>query len=206
VLDWLFYDVGNLSVAEQSALVAEANREGSILVVWPAGARGNLGVTKYADYAAMRAAPGRLLRRFSIAGVGSSDVGAAAFARAIANRYDEPVGAIVAGYGVADLLGEALGGWFVLGAANRVAHLYDAAMKAAERQQLTHAAAATPVEATPHASLAAASGLRLRNDTVALVRLLLDEDREIRSVTGHSKGCLSDRHDRGGGGAAAALR
>jgi hypothetical protein len=31
----------------------------------------------------------------------------------------------------------------------------------------------------------------LRNDTEALVRLLLDDDREIRSIAGHSKGCLS---------------
>jgi hypothetical protein len=45
-LDWVFYDVGNLTSAEFSWLSAETNREGSILIVWPSGAKGEVGVRK----------------------------------------------------------------------------------------------------------------------------------------------------------------
>lgn len=86
-LDALFYDVGNLTEAERNSLLRETNREGSILVVWPSGAKGARGVRKFGDYETLRAAPGALLARFAIAGVGSSDVGAAAFARTVADRY-----------------------------------------------------------------------------------------------------------------------
>lgn len=48
----------------------------------------------------------------AIAGVGSSALGAAAFARNVADGLGEPVAAVVSGYGLADVLTEALGGFF----------------------------------------------------------------------------------------------
>lgn len=186
VLDGLFYDVPNLSPAEVSALTREVNVEGSILVVWPTGARDGLGVTKFNDHAALVEAPGRMLQRFAIAGVGSSDLGAAAFARTVADRYGEPVGAIVAGYGVADLLSEALGGWFVLGGANRLMHtLHRPSGPATGMPAMKGETAQATVDSV------VADSATPTHDTIALYNVLTDPHREVRSIAGHSKGCLS---------------
>lgn len=184
-LDWLFYDVSNLTNAELTQLATEINVEGSILVVWPTSAGHEMGVRKFADYESLKAEPGDLLTRFTIAGVGSSDVGAAAFARTVADRYQQPVGAIVAGYGVADLVAEALGGWFFYGAANRIMGAYQDGLALITGPS----GKGTALEAGSAAETdqVGAPG----SDTLALIKLLLDDDREIRSVAGHSKGCLS---------------
>jgi hypothetical protein len=187
-LDQFFYDVGALTRVEVDFLVAATNREGSILVVFPKGARGDQGIVKYQDYETLRAAPGRLLSRFSIAGVGSSDLGAAAFARNLADHYGEPVGAIVAGYGLADLMKEGLGGWCFLGGHNRLmqhVHKWQAAGKL-PIEQLT-----ATQETLGSKDMKPARVITGSADTDALIRLLLDEDRRIQTLLGHSKGCLS---------------
>lgn len=188
-LDALFYDVGNLTAAESDFLLRETNREGSILIVWPSCMKGSLGVRKFDDYETLRAAPGALLARFAIAGVGSSDVGAAAFARTLADRYQEPVGAIVAGYGIADLLAEAMGGWFVLGTANRLMKAYhDGLGKTGElaRDLQTQSKRLSATQARSATETVVGS-----SDSGTLLRLLLDDDRSIASIAGHSKGSLS---------------
>jgi hypothetical protein len=163
--------------------------EGSILVVNPQSSRGQNGLRKFEDYEQLRASPGRLLSRFSIAGVGSSDVGAAAFARNLADHCGEPVGAIVAGYGVADVLAESLGGWFVLGSGNLL-------MKLFHDQQADTEAVLEGLESMvqgfdPTKADEVASTLTGSPDSTTLLRLMLDEDRQIKTVLGHSKGCLS---------------
>lgn len=50
----------------------------------------------------------------TVAGVGSSVLGAAALGRNVANLFGFDVISIIAGYGMADLPLEALGGWFNL--------------------------------------------------------------------------------------------
>ena len=92
--------------------MAQTNIEGAILVVEPCADKASIRVQKFDTFDAFRSEPGDLLRHFTVAGVGSSDLGAAALARTLANHLDAPVGAIVAGYGLSDLLSEALGGWF----------------------------------------------------------------------------------------------
>jgi len=187
-LDQFFYDVGALTPAEVDRLVAETNREGSILVVFPKGAHGADSIDKYEDYQTLRAQPGKLLSRFSIAGVGSSDLGAAALARNLADHYQEPVGAIVAGYGFADLMKEGLGGWYYLGTHNRLMHRLNE-WQASGRQPLVQFTAAQE----PRIAKVAKStwGITGSADTDALIRLLLDEDRQMQTLLGHSKGCLS---------------
>lgn len=188
-LDWLFYDVGNLTPAEFTLLVGESNREGAILVVWPSGAKGEIGVRKFVDHDELCAAPGALLSRFAVAGVGSSDVGAAAFARTVADRYQEPVGAVVAGYGVADLLAEAMGGWFVLGAANFWMKAYHDALN--DVRALTRNLEASDEDLERPQARQAAETVVAHSDSVTLLKLLLDEERAVKSVAGHSKGSLS---------------
>ncbi len=188
-LDWLFYDIGNLTPAEFSLLVRERNQEGAILVIWPSGAKGEMAVRKFADHEELCAAPGKLLARFAVAGVGSSDVGAAAFARTLADRYQEPVGAVVAGYGVADLLAEALGGWLVLGAANFWMKAYHDALN--DVRTLTRSLEASDEDLERPQARQAAQTVVGHSDSVTLLKLLLDEARKIKSVAGHSKGSLS---------------
>ncbi len=194
-LDWLFYDVNALSPEEMHLLVSETNTEGAILVVHPKGTKGPLSITKLDSYEALVDSPGRKLKKFAVAGVGSSDVGAAALARNLADHTGEPVGAIVAGYGVADLLSEALGGFFFFGAANAmVQRWHDVTASQKERtdamkQTLTamERGSLSPEELTISSDIATG----FSPDTMTLLRLLTEKDRRIDTVVGHSKGCLS---------------
>ena len=191
-LDAFFYDVGALTKAEFEFLVEETNLEGSILVVLPREAEGEISIKKYEDYATLRATPGDLLSRFSIAGVGSSDVGAAAFARNLADHCGEPVGAIVAGYGMADVVAEGMGGWFVLGLGNRLLKLFNNTQAETARVLDEFKGTVKGLNETTASKVAdAVSG---GPDTTTLLRLLLDEERHIKTLLGHSKGCLSIAH------------
>ena len=101
-------------------LGALADPEGVILVV---DARHSPYVTRYADVGdfleqeASRNPTGRRrkVRTVTVTGVGSSALGAAAFAWNVSSALDTPVAAIVPGYGLADILPQALGGWFGFG-------------------------------------------------------------------------------------------
>ncbi len=188
-LDWLFYDVASLTTDEFQSLSIEDNKEGTIIVVHPFTRERETCVRKFNSYRELRAASGDLLQHFCIAGVGSSDVGAAALARNLANVCDAPVGAIVAGYGVADLLTEALGGWFFLGASNRMMkafHAHEARIK-----RTLAGLENTVVELDASTAAQVAASLTGNPDSDVLLRLLLDEDRQIHTLLGHSKGCLS---------------
>ena len=184
LLDRLFYNTPNLSEAELALLLSQRNAEGSILVVSPSDRSRKDAVRKFETFASFRAAPGDLLKRFAIAGVGSSDIGAAAFARSVANRYDTPVGAIVAGYGIADLMTEALGGWFVLGAANRMLDTY-------QRFFSLSGFTASTDEGLTTTAPPRLGGTAYQSDTQTLLTLLQEPERTVVSVAGHSKGCLS---------------
>lgn len=187
--DHLFYNIGNLTKAEQDFLVESANPEGSILIVLPTAARGETSVVRRDDYQDLLLASGAKLERFAIAGVGSSDLGSASFARTLADYYQEPVGAIVSGYGVADLMTEALGGWFVFGGINRLldrqerfeTDVLQAGTQPSSKTGTTTVSEADLVERAKKAGL---------DDVLTLYSLLKDKDRSIKMVAGHSKGAL----------------
>src|ERR1700737_4774079 len=96
----------------QLDLSALSNPEGSILVV-DAGRPPR--ITQFEDVASFLSwvkAHGHTLRTASVTGVGSSALGSPAFPWNISTAIDEPVAAIVPGYGVADAIQQGLGGWF----------------------------------------------------------------------------------------------
>jgi hypothetical protein len=198
VLDRMFYDVGALTDKEFHHLVAGANPEGEIIVVYPRNTKGEISVHKYDTFDNFLEAPGKKITKFSIAGVGSSEVGAAALARSLADFTGEPVGAIVAGYGLPDLVSESLGGWFYFGAASRMMEtIQRASVPDSERKaRLERALSATnsaPSKTAPSAALPsnlADNWSGFGPDTLILVRLLQDSDRQIDTMLGHSKGCL----------------
>ena len=189
--DALFYDVTSLNGTETTKLISETTREGSILVVHPKGVKDD-GIEKFTTYESFRSAPGDLLRRFTIAGVGSSDVGAAAFARTVANKFNEPVGAIVSGYGIADLITEALGGWFVLGGLNRNLLRLQRLAEASDIQSFQALCETlTPTAEVDTASSPSNTQIDVGGDITSILRLLADPERQIISFAGHSKGCLA---------------
>lgn len=117
-LDAVFYDIGTLTDDEQAALSNSDKPEGMILEVGPSYAR-DLKVWRcLADCDALA----RSYRAITVAGVGSSALGAAALARNVADAVDGKVLAVVSGLGMADLTTEAMGGFFLFGGLNAVRH------------------------------------------------------------------------------------
>src|SRR5215213_284794 len=107
-LDSVFYDVGVITPEETPDLAFWLAREGAIVAVPPSGqGRLRLFLTPEEFYR-----DGGAVAALTVAGVGSSALGAAGFARNVADSLNKPVAAVVSGYGLADVLTEALGGFF----------------------------------------------------------------------------------------------
>ena len=175
VLDAIFYDLKVIEPAEAAGLAPWLAREGALLIVPPSGA-GKLRLCRnIEDFAQAGGAGTRIL---AVAGVGSSALGTAAFARNVADAFGEPVAALVSGYGLADLLTEALGGWFWFGTLNRMRHAFEQVDDLTRGTVFDVSLAAPPNVA--RASL----------DTRTLCALLTDRRFRFALLTGHSKGNL----------------
>lgn len=179
ILDAIFYDVGKVTPNEAAATSPWLAREGSILIVPPTG-MGELRLCLTIDDFA--AAGGAEIRMLAVAGGGSSALGSAAFARNVADAFAQPVAAVVSGYGLADLVTEAAGGWFWFGALNRLRHQFE---------QLDDLARSPPPSAISDAAFDGSAGLgRLSLDTRTVCSLLSDGRFKFTLLTGHSKGNL----------------
>ncbi|NJM30888.1 MAG: hypothetical protein HC855_13005 [Rhizobiales bacterium] len=166
-LDALFYDVAAISDAEAQSLAPWLAREGAILVVPPdSGAE----ISVHATLESFWARPGDPVRVMAVAGVGSSALGTAAFARNVANALGESVVGVVSGYGLSDLATEAVGGYFLFGQLNSLRHLF----------QLLETALPDDPNQFARASL----------DTRTVLALLDDPRSAFQTVIGHSKGNL----------------
>jgi hypothetical protein len=135
--DTLFYDVGLLTAAlfmkdtivvtEARAnsnsprhrltildLTAQSNPSGSIIIVdanlAPYVGKPLFDMKEFFELANGGADPE--IHTLTITGVGSSAFGSVAFAWDVSTALGEPVAAIVPGYGLADVVPQALGGWF----------------------------------------------------------------------------------------------
>lgn len=174
-LDAFFYDVSVVTEEEANSLAPWIAREGAVVVVPPSDAKTPLTVhsTVEAFLTEKQAYSGPAV--LAVAGVGSSALGSAAFARNIADALGMPVIAVVSGYGLSDLFTEALGGWFLFGTLNSLRHRWE---KLDARK---------PIGVTTDELDEAA---RLSLDTRAVRTLLNDPDLDVRLVTGHSKGNL----------------
>ena len=117
-LDNFFYDTKRLSLEERAKLTPLADREGSIIVVPPRTSHGK--IRHYRSALRFMTKEGQSLRAIVVAGVGSSALGTAALARELADALDTDVAGIVAGYGLSEMMSEALGGWFAFGATDRI--------------------------------------------------------------------------------------
>ncbi|MEM9010802.1 MAG: hypothetical protein AAGE18_06210 [Pseudomonadota bacterium] len=182
LIDRASYDTDRLTEAERETLLSADVPAGAILLVHPTGARGLLGVRPYADRRAFRrAAPS--VRRFAVAGLGGSAIGAAALARALADFTGAPVGAVVAGYDDTDLALEPLGGPLFFGALLR---MRAAGQNARYVAQQAGAALLGAPELAP-----AASQRALGPASAALIELFLEPGGGVETVLAHSRGALA---------------
>ncbi|APG86812.1 hypothetical protein SAMCCGM7_pB0096 (plasmid) [Sinorhizobium americanum CCGM7] len=173
ILDAVFYDVDAVTEEETPDLAFWLAREGAVILVPPTGS-GRLKVFLSAEDFLKEASRAAAL---AIAGVGSSALGAAAFARNVADAIDGPVAAVVSGYGIADVLTEALGGFFWFGALNSVRHAFeplDAITKMFSRSE----------------NAKNDSWTRTSKDTETVIALLQDKRFSPGLLVGHSKGNL----------------
>jgi hypothetical protein len=213
-LDALFYDVAILwsellrrgtavvagdqpavnatKIFETLDLGALANPEGSILVV---DASGEPFVTAFDDvedflHRADGGGRSKSVKSVSITGVGSSALGSVAFAWNLSVALGEPVAAIVPGYGVADVIQQALGGWFGFGLTSWI--------KRAAQETLARAAPETAqigrrlmMTAPEHESAENGAPVFLRgNGSSDVLHSILKRAWDIDQLFGHSKGAL----------------
>ncbi|TYC85119.1 hypothetical protein [Novosphingobium sp. BW1] len=177
-LDALFYDIEGLESEDVARLAAWHAPEGALLLVPPAG-KGEVQV--FSELQDFLDAGGGEARALTVAGVGSSAIGSAAFARDIAEALGGSVAAVVSGYGLSDALTEAVGGFFWFGALNSLRHAFEGLDRAA-RTLSDRSPSLTSIEAD--------SFLRLSKDTATLIALLESPHCAIPLLVGHSKGNL----------------
>lgn len=211
-LDSLFYDVNVfwtelfwrgtavVTTAESASHMTKAfakldlgaltNPEGSILVVDASRApyvRRFDDVPGFLQYAN---GEGRDIATATVTGVGSSALGSAAFAWNISVALGEPVAAIVPGYGVADVVQQALGGWFGFGATSWIKKITQQALAemAPETAKIGRGLMLTaPGHATAETG---APVFRRGSGSSDVLHAILKESRHIDRVFGHSKGAL----------------
>lgn len=183
-LDFLFYDLNTLSEEETRRLAPRLAAEGAILCVGPSARQALDMWSDYDSFAGSGSDPDVIV----VAGVGSSALGAAAFARNVADAVGGPVFAVVSGYGLADLAAEALGGFFLFGALNdirdRFGYLDDVALS---RSRTT----ARLAELTgSNGVVEKLEQIARRSLDVATLVKMLSRPPAPRLLVGHSKGNL----------------
>ncbi|MBW7962465.1 hypothetical protein [Bradyrhizobium sp. BR 10261] len=171
-------------------LSAHANPEGAILVV---DAHHAPFVQSYDDvksflrdglsFTPSRGGEAKPVRMISVTGVGSSALGSAAFAWNISESLREPVAAIVPGYGLADIIPQALGGWFGFGVHDFMRRL---SQQVLARTALQLAKVGRRLSSTAIGDEAFQSG----NPESEILHEILANAKQIKRLYGHSKGAL----------------
>jgi hypothetical protein len=186
-LDNLFYDVNSLSPSEKDDIFGFSDHEGAIIVVSPTKA--NKKIRYYNNTTEMLGKERMNISGVAIAGVGSSILGTAALARNVADTYKLDIAGIVSGYGVTDLLAEAMGGWYFYGYIDKFRHYLEIMVEQA-------------ASILPDASIDAAYGstnvsrdLRQRSiprqlDSGTLLDILMANPNKLEILVGHSKGAM----------------
>jgi hypothetical protein len=126
----------------------------------------------------------------AITGVGSSALGSAAFAWNVSEGLHRPVAAIVPGYGLADVIPQALGGWFGFGVHDYLQRMLQQALTevaprlAAVGHQLSRS--------SPQAAARQSGGAVFRSGSREsdILHDILSATPQITRLYGHSKGAL----------------
>ncbi|TBW07863.1 hypothetical protein E0E52_10410 [Azotobacter chroococcum] len=177
LFDTIFYDVKVISNNEIRSIAPLLAAEGAILIVPPSG-EGELSLLHSVDD--FIANGGESIHTLAVAGVGSSALGSAAFARNIANAVKAPVAAVVSGYGAADIITEALGGFFLFGTLNSLRHAFEGLDRLRE----------SGVISEPSGWSSSLSPTQTSRDTRTVEALLRNRRLKFDLLIGHSKGNL----------------
>jgi hypothetical protein len=186
VLDNFFYDTASITLAERAKLTPLVDREGSIVVVPPSNS--DRKIRHYKRALRFMNKEGPTIRAIVVAGVGSSPLGTAALARAVADALNTDVAGIITGYGLSDVMAEALGGWFAFSAADRIRYTMETFF-----ERMRSSMPAKIVAAGGDASSALwfnRSSLPGGDDVSALSEILLADPPELEYLVTHSKGSL----------------
>lgn len=175
-LDALFYDVKSVTAEEAFYISSCLAAEGAILIVPPTGGAPLKLCDTIDDYLL---GGGEAIDTLAVAGVGSSALGSAAFARNIADAIEKPVAVVVSGYGLADVMTEALGGYFLFGYLNGFRHKFEQLDEFFGRPQFG-VAPKLSLEKLAEASL----------DTQTVGALLAHPHLSFNLILGHSEGNL----------------
>lgn len=177
-LDAMFYDIKTLTSDEAFYISDSIAAEGMLMIVPPTG-QGMLMMCDSIDEYILRG--GRDVHVMAVAGIGGSATGAAAFARNIADAVDAPVAAVVSGYGLGDMISEALGSNFLFGPLGFLRHNFEMIDDLVGRPKL---GAYTRYDTT------AGAPRKSSLDTDTVEALLMNDQLDFQLVTGHSKGNL----------------
>lgn len=186
LLDGVFYDVANLTDEEKVVVLAAPLKEGSVLLVPPAGSNQSIQPFDNAPDA-LKVAKSKIVG-VAVPGVGSSALGAASLARTVANTLAGEVLAVVCGQGLTDVLTEALGGWFFYGYLDRFKYQLDALM-AKVAASSPAGAAATGVGGDMTMAVTR-TGVPAQLDVGVLNAVLDSAPPKLKLIVGHSKGSL----------------
>lgn len=175
-MDSLFYDVKLISAEEAFYISSCLSAEGAILLVPPSGGPPLSLFDTLDDFIH---SGGTRVDTLAVAGIGSSALGAAAFGRNIADATGKPVAVVVSGYGLADAVTEALGGYSLFGHLHSVRHAFEQLDELFGRPQFGVATKLT------------SESLCQRSLDTQTVRAMLCHPRlSFRLLIGHSKGNL----------------
>ncbi|WP_190234772.1 cell envelope biogenesis protein OmpA [Allorhizobium terrae] len=177
-LDAMFYDIKTVTSDEAFYISDSIAAEGMLMIVPPSG-QGMLIMCDSIDEYILRG--GRDVHVMAVAGIGGSATGAAAFARNIADAVDAPVAAVVSGYGLGDMISEALGSNFLFGPLGFLRHNFEMIDDLVGRPKLGAFKRNGTADGAPRKS-------SLDTDTVEA--LLANDKLDFQLVTGHSKGNL----------------
>lgn len=175
-MDSLFYDVKVVSAEEAFYISSCLSAEGAILIVPPSGGAPLSLFDTMDDFIQ---GGGARVDTLAVAGVGSSALGAAALGRNIADATGKPVAVVVSGYGLADVVTEALGGYSLFGHLHSVRHAFEQLDELFGRPQFGVAT-----------RLSSESLCKRSLDTQTLRAMLSHPRLSFRLLVGHSKGNL----------------
>jgi hypothetical protein len=177
LLDRLFY---NVEPRDQAQVIAADHDQGSIIVVDPDPAKDLLYFHDPVEF--LEKAVAADVGGLSLSGVGSSAIGAVGLARDVAAVKQVPIAAIVSGYGLDDVLYEAMGGWLCLRETNRLEFV---------AQQVSNFASALTPFPMAKTQISLMDSMGSGPDLFTLKCLLRSPRiRRLRWVVGHSKGNL----------------
>ena len=194
LLDFVFYDTSALSSEEQDELKRYNTPLGHVLTVYPAKSRKPIKQATALEFAkAQLNHPNEPVQTVVVAGVGSSALGTASLARDVADYLGRPVAGIVSGLGLSDVTTEALGGWFIFGAANTMREwiargLDFQGFEDHVREQASHEAIRKHFE---QKKIDPEWFIYGSPDSTALLYLLSKLGSRIKLLVGHSKGNYS---------------